>query len=161
VVERCVVDGEKLGALTPGVVTVANGDGTEADAEPEQRPVGDPKRCARHLHGVQVQHCGAGPWPDGALGVFPLAAGRSDAEEEADRAEAHAQALRARCCHDVLHGWVGRGARDGARRGGRRSHEGSGAGTGGWWGEWARRRGTVAEISTRFVFFFLPPEISR
>jgi hypothetical protein len=53
-VERCVVDGEKLGARASGVVTVAHSDGAEEDAEPEQRPVGDPKRCARHSHGVQV-----------------------------------------------------------------------------------------------------------
>lgn len=135
VVELCVIDGQQLGTRAPGVVAVAHRNGAEEDAEPEQRPVRDPESCARQPHGVQMQHGTTEPRTDGALsvaqlhGVLPLAARRRYAEEGSNRAEAHLQALRARCGHDIRHGRV-------RRLGGRRSHQSGGAGE--WWGEWAR-----------------------
>lgn len=131
-VERRVIDGEQLGALAPGVESVPHGDGAEEHPQPEQRPVGDAQRGARHAHGVKVQHGAARPRADAALGaaklhgLLALAAGGRDAEEGAGRVKAHAQALRTRHRHDVRHGRQGRRRRarggGGARWGGRCGH---------------------------------------
>jgi len=131
VVERRVVDSEQLSALATGVEAVPHGDGAEEHSQPEQWPVGDAQRGARHAHGVKVQHGATRPRPDAALGaaklhgVLPLTAGGRDAEERAGRAKAHAQTLRARRRHDVRHGREGRRrprGGGGARWGGRCGH---------------------------------------
>ena len=54
VVERRVVDGEQLGAPATGVEAVPHGDGAEEHPQPEQWPVRDAQRGARHAHGVKV-----------------------------------------------------------------------------------------------------------